>query len=170
MDRVEKEMADFKALDARDLALGMETKRTKKKFNPLKFFASPSIASRFPLHVRLAKSFFGSLLHEATSERSFSTCGQKLGDLRKRTDKKVICAQVRVSTGESIERIAPAEVMRFYKTSSGRKRKSLGNGGTNGDGLAILSDSDDDEEGEQQPYLPAGLPPPPLLDQMSDED
>lgn len=48
MDRVEKEMAYFKALDARDSALGMETNHTRKKFSPLKFFANPSIASRFP--------------------------------------------------------------------------------------------------------------------------
>lgn len=66
-----------------------------------------------------------------------------------------------MSTGESIERIVPAEVMRFYKPSSERKRKSPGDGGTNGDGLADdLSDSGDDEE---RANSPTSQPVSPLL-------
>lgn len=146
----------------------MEVSGGQSAFNPLKFFANPSIATRFPLHVKVAKSYFASILHEATSERSFSICGQKLGNLRKNSHKEIVCAQVRVVNAEALEELPPAEVMEYYQS---RKRKAPNaglSGTTHGDGLAELSD----DESANQPnsaLLPHDLPPPPP-GMMDDED
>lgn len=168
VDRVQKEMDDFTTLDLKDFSLGLETAAaagSQPKFNPLKFYANPSIASRFPLHVKVAKSYFASILHEATSERSFSICGQKLGDLRQRTDKNIICAQVRVVTAEKNVQLPAPEIAKYYK-SRPRKRR---NESDQGDGLADLSDSDEELESNQGTQnLPQPLPPPPAYGSGSD--
>lgn len=119
------------------------------KVVPQNFWGDPDIQKQYPLHTRVARSYYPALLHEATSERSFSDCGRQLGDLRRNMDKEVVCAGVRIATGERITKIPFTESMPFYKS---RKRNKPA---VSVDGQANLSDDETEYSG---PSLPPALP------------
>jgi hypothetical protein len=139
-DAAARELVDYGKLSTTDKSLEVVVgKDKKKKFVPQKFWAHPAITARFPLHASLARSYFFAILHEATSERSFSDCGRQLGDKRRNMDKQIVCAQVRLVTGERIEALPTETVMPVYES---RKRKSS----ALGDGRANLGDDDDENQ------------------------
>jgi hypothetical protein len=121
-DAATRDMDDYAKPSSTDKSHGMVVgvAGQKKKFVPQKFWANKSICRRFPLHAHVAKCYYPAILHEATSERSFSDCGHQLDDRRRNMDKNVVCAQVRLVTGERIEEISPDIIIPFYQS---RKRK-----------------------------------------------
>lgn len=153
-DPIVNEMTEFDDLRPIDILIGCEEVNGKKRFNPLKFYANASIAARFPLLCKVAKSYYAAILHEATSERSFSDCGRHLGDRNRNMDRNVVCAQVRIAHGERIEKLPTETIMPFYKS---KKRKA----GSHDDGLADLTDEEDNAPAVVTPgalAMPAGLP------------
>lgn len=85
-------------------------------FDPSVFYANPSIAIRFPIHSHVAKCSFSAILHEATSERTFSDCGRFLGDLRSSLKSEYVCAQVISNAGERNCKLDPATIRKHYKS------------------------------------------------------
>ena len=90
--------------------------RCNGKFDSSIFYGNPSIALQFLLHTHVAKCNFSAILHEATSERTFSDCGRFLGDLRSNMKSEYVCAQVISNAGERIEPLEPAAIKKHYKS------------------------------------------------------
>lgn len=111
VNAVELEMDALSNLNALDFS-----KVCNGKFDPSIFYASPSIAHRFPLHALVAKCNYSAILHEATSERTFSDCGRFIGDLRSSLSSEYVCAQVISNAGERNFKIQPAEIKKHYQS------------------------------------------------------
>jgi hypothetical protein len=137
---VDREIEDYKKLTYFEKEVGNDDE-DHENFNPMLFWANPSIVGRFPLHAQVAQSYFSGLLSEATSERSFSDCGQFLTDLSRNMDGNNTCAQVRVNHGERIRKAGAKEAMAFYKSKHGIKRNSAG--AAESDVIANYEDADD---------------------------
>jgi hypothetical protein len=78
------------------------------------FWANPIIIARFPAHAAMALSYYSAVLHEATSERTFSDCSRFLTDIRSTMSSDSVCSQVLINSGERIENISPAAIKEHY--------------------------------------------------------
>ena len=114
---IDLEMDALSNLNALDFSKGV----CNGKFDPSIFYASPYIVHRFPMHALVAKCNYSAILHEATSERTFSDCGRFIGDLRSSLSSEYVCAQVISNAGERNFKIEPAEIKKHYQS----KRKFL---------------------------------------------
>jgi len=124
-NEVSNEKRTFEALSDEDMdRYGLVTDTTE--FNIFAFWAHPAVIGRFPLLTQVAMSNISAVLHEATSERTFSDCGQYIGDKRRSLKSETVCAQVLTKSGERVKEATTDEIMLKYKTSGGNplKRKT----------------------------------------------
>ena len=112
---VERERDAFSRLMSEQhlLAAGLDE---SSQFDPSYFYAHDTIISLFPIHAHMAMSFYSALLHEATSERTFSDCNRHLSRLNRSLDPSLVCAAVIVNEGEKNHKMTPDEIKPFYKS------------------------------------------------------
>jgi hypothetical protein len=146
----------FEAMSDRDIdRFGLVTEDTE--FDILAFWANPTVIAMYPLLARVSMSYLSAVMHEATSERTFSDCGQFLGDKRRSLKSELVCAQVLTTSGERLKPATTDEIMACYRTLGGNrlKRKSI----DNGPGVE-LGQVPGSEEEDAMPAMPSDLPLP----------
>mmetsp|Transcript_49168 Transcript_49168/g.91473 ORF Transcript_49168/g.91473 Transcript_49168/m.91473 type:complete len:925 (+) Transcript_49168:45-2819(+) len=95
----------------------------QRKFNPLVFWANPSIVKMFPLLSAVARSQFSGIPHEATSERTFSFSGRTCSDLRGSMAIEQVCAHVVANAGHKHRPITVAEIRGHYESKGVAKKR-----------------------------------------------
>ena len=112
---LETEIEAFKALKPSDLSFGV----VAGKFEPLVYWANPSVEKQFPRHSAVARSFFAARGSEDTSERTFSYATRQLSDLRANMDPAQVSASVSNHAAEKHHKIKTEEVWEKYKSQRG---------------------------------------------------
>jgi len=121
-DAVQIELDGFKNITKKEIGIP----------DPYLFWAKKSNIARFPLHHQLAMSYLSAVFHEATSERTFSDCGRFTTDLRRSLHSSRACAQVLVNSGETIQKLTPDAIWKFYESRNERSTRIVAEGEANG--------------------------------------